>query len=482
MTNRLIIIGGGIAGLSAAYYATRNTQYSYITLLEADSRWGGKISTDRVHFDDGDFIIEGGPDTFLATKPWGVALCKELGIGDRLHGTNPKTKNTYVLHKNRLQPLPEGLAMMIPSDIPSVLRSRLISWPGKIRMGVDFLQPAKSLNGDESLGSFVSRRLGREAYENLIEPLMSGIYAGDGDQLSLASTFPYLRDLELKYGSLARGALEMRKKMPSTPGSRSAFLTPTTGLAEMVEALVETLAPTVDMRLNTRALELRTSHAAPGTWHVELENGETIEADSVILATPAPVSGKLLESLDPALSSVLESISYASTATASLAYRQSDLPRPLDGYGYVIPRREGRRALACTWTSTKFPHRAPDGYALIRVFVGRAGQDADMPRDEIELIALAREELQLTLGITADPLISRVFVWENAMPQYNLGHPDKLAKIESALAKHPGLALAGNGYRGIGIPDCINSGKVAVEKLIESRQVENSLSLESATH
>lgn len=483
---RLVIVGGGIAGLSAAYYAAITNHYSQITLLESDSRWGGKIITDRVGFEGGQLIIEGGPDTFLATKPWGVALCKELGLADRLHGTNPKTKNTYVLHKNRLQPLPEGLAMMIPSDIPSVLRSRLISWPGKIRMGFDFLQPARSPNGDESLGSFVSRRLGREAYENLIEPLMSGIYAGDGDQLSLSSTFPYLRDLELKYGSLARGALEMRKKMPATPGSRSAFLTPTTGLAEMVEKLVETLAPKVDMRLNTPVTRISNSEYSNleysnTRYSLELGDGSTLDAESVILATPAPVSGKLLGALDPVLASVLESISYVSTATVSLAYRQADLPRPLDGYGYVIPRREGRRALACTWTSTKFPHRAPEGCALIRVFVGRAGQDAGMPRDESALTNLAREELQLTLGITAEPLLSRVFVWENAMPQYNLGHPDKLAKIESALAKHPGLALAGNGYRGIGIPDCINSGKVAVEKLIESRQVENSLSLEATT-
>jgi protoporphyrinogen/coproporphyrinogen III oxidase len=265
---------------------------------------------------------------------------------------------------------------------------------------------------------------------------MSGIYAGDGDQLSLASTFPYLRDLELKYGSLARGALEMRKKMPATPGSRSAFLTPTTGLAEMVEKLVESLTACpelaegskVDMRLNTPVSRISNIEYSNTRYSLELGDGATLDADSVILATPAPISGKLLESLDPALASVLDSISYVSTATVSLAYRLGDVPRDLDGYGYVIPRREGRRALACTWTSTKFPHRAPEGYALIRVFVGRAGQDADMPRDEASLLALAREELQLTLGISAEPLLSRVFVWENAMPQYNLGHPAKLAK------------------------------------------------------
>jgi oxygen-dependent protoporphyrinogen oxidase len=250
-------------------------------------------------------------------------------------------------------------------------------------------------------------------------------------------------------------------------GSRSAYLTPTTGLAEIVEKLVETLVSKVDMRLNTSVSRISNNEYSNNRYSVELADGSTLEADAVILATPAYVSGKLLENTDPALAADLQSIPYASTATVTLAYRQSDLKRPLDGYGYVIPRREGRRALACTWTSTKFPHRAPDGYALIRIFVGRAGQDADMPRDESTLIELAREELQLTLGITADPLVSRVFVWEKAMPQYNLGHQDLLKRIDTALENHPGLALAGNGYRGIGIPDCIHSGELAVQKILE---------------
>jgi oxygen-dependent protoporphyrinogen oxidase len=366
--------------------------------------------------------------------------------------------------------------MMIPTNIPSILKSQLVSWPSKVRMGLDFLLPSHNGHHDESLGRFVSRRLGREAYENLIEPLMSGIYAGDGDQLSLRSTFPYLHDLEHKYGSLARGALKMRQQMASrgksTQGSRSAFLTPTTGLAEIVEALVENLLENgADLCLNTSVSHV-TRHES--LYHVELDSGETLEGDSVILATPAPISGSLLASFDPELASVLESIHYASTATVTLAYRQSDLTRPLDGYGYVIPRREGRRALACTWTSTKFPHRAPDDYALIRVFVGRAGQESDIPWDEAGLLDLAREELELTLGIAAEPLVDRVFIWENAMPQYNLGHPEKLAQIDAALEIHPGLALAGNGYRGIGIPDCIHSGELAVQKILEGRGLENS--------
>ena len=468
----IVIVGGGIAGLSAAYYAKKKTPYANLTVIESDSRWGGMITTDRVAFDNGQFIIEGGPDTFLATKPWGVALCKELGLGERLHGTNPNQKNTYILHRNKLEPLPDGLAMMIPTNVQAILKSHLVSWFGKARMGLDFIQPSKNINGDESLGMFVSRRLGREAYENLIEPLMSGIYAGDGDQLSLTSTFPYLRDLEIKYGSLARGAIQMRKQSngKSVQGSRSAFLTPTTGLAEIVEAIISFLETnSATLRLNTRASRISNINSR---YSVELESGEVLQADSVILATPAFISGTLLASFDPTLAYDLKSIPYASTATVSLAYRQNDLPRELDGYGYVIPRREGRKALACTWTSTKFPHRAPDGYALIRVFVGRAGQE--IPWNENDLLALATKELKLTLGITAEPLLHRVFMWENAMPQYNLGHPEILNRIDAALEKHPGLALAGNGYRGIGIPDCIHSGELAVNKILENRQVEDS--------
>ena len=467
----LIIVGGGIAGLSAAYYAQKNSAFTSITLLESSDRWGGKILTDRVDSEDGNFVVEGGPDTFLATRPYATALCGELGLSDRLHGTNLAQKNTYVLHRGRLLPLPDGLAMMIPTNVPAVLGSRLVSWPGKARMGMDFLLPSRNLNGDESLGAFVSRRLGREAYENLIEPLMSGIYAGDGDQLSLASTFPYLRDLELKYGSLARGALQMRRASAgrAVQGSRSAFLTPTTGLAEIVEALLVSLQDH-DLRLNTPVSQVR--RAARG-FEVQLGTGEVLHGDGLILATPAFVSASLLTQADAELASALARIPYVSTATVSLAFRTSDLPRPLDGYGYVIPRREGRQALACTWTSTKFPHRAPQGCALLRVFVGRAGQD--LPWTESELLSLARRELELTLGITASPLFHRVFMWEKAMPQYNLGHPGLLKTIESRLESHPRLALAGNGYRGIGIPDCIRSGELAVERVLAADQSEDRL-------
>lgn len=359
--------------------------------------------------------------------------------------------------------------MMIPTQFGPMIRTGLLSWPEKVRMGFDFFLPPRSMNGDESLGSFVSRRLGRAAYERLIEPLMSGIYAGDGDKLSLQSTFPYLRDLELKYGGLVKGALVTRQKMKQkgakAPGTRSAFLTPTSGLAEIVEKLVEKLSQGGAELLTQTSV--RKVAQLDGAFAVELESGETLHAEGVILATPAYVSADLVESIDQGLAAEMRAIPYVSTATVSLAYPISALSRPLDGYGYVIPRCEGRKALACTWTSTKFPHRAPEGYALLRVFIGRAGQEDEMPEDEAGLLALAQEELRLTLGIHVEPILAKVYYWDRAMPQYNLGHPERLARIDIAIKQYPGLEIAGNGYRGIGIPDCVHSGEIAAEKIVE---------------
>jgi oxygen-dependent protoporphyrinogen oxidase len=465
----VIIIGGGISGLSSAHYllskGCEKGLEARISVIEASESWGGKIRTERVR----GFVIEGGPDTFLATKPWGVRLCRELGIESRLQSTNPLQKNTFVLHKGRLEPLPDGLTMMVPTRFGPVIRSSLLSWPAKARMGMDFLLPAKPLDGDESLGDFVSRRLGRTAYERLIEPLMSGIYAGDGDKLSLKATFPYLRELELNYGGLVKGALATRKILSKNgkmaQGSRSAFLTPTTGLQEIIDALVGSLTSQgVSLRLSSEAISIS---SAPDGYRVELNTGENIEAKQVILATPAYKAGQLLKNLNPGLAADLEAIPYVSTATVSLAFRADDLPRPLNGYGYIIPRREGRRALACTWTSSKFPHRAPSGSALLRVFFGRAGEEGYLPKSQETLLEMAREELRDTLSVRAEPLITRVFYWERAMPQYNLGHLERVQRIEREIERLGGLALAGNGYHGIGIPDCIRSGEAAANQLIE---------------
>jgi len=482
----VIVVGGGIAGLAAGYYlqknaAARGVELS-LTLLEAGDAWGGKIATERV---DG-FVIEGGPDSFLATKPWGVALCRELGLEERLHGTNPLQKTTYVLHRGRLHPLPEGLPLMIPTSFGAVMRTGLLSWPARARMRLDYLLPPRRREDDESLGAFVSRRLGRPAYERLVAPLLSAIYAGDGDMLSLQATFPYLRELELRHGGLLKGAPAARRELASAgrgenggpePSSRSLCLTPTTGLAEIVEALVERLEQGgANLRLAAPVRRLLLAEVATATparqklrqrqYLAVLENNETLRADGLILASPAYISGELLAGIDTAISAELAAIEYVSAATVSLAYLQEDLPRPLDGYGYVIPRHEGRRALACSWTSTKFPHRAPEGYALLRVFIGRAGQEGQISWDKPDLLEIARQELGETLGIHAEPALARTFIWDRAIPQYNLGHPERLARIHAALERWPNLALAGNGYTGIGIPDCIRSGEEAAERML----------------
>jgi len=461
--NSIAIIGGGIAGLAAAHRLTRLVPDASITLIEAEDRLGGKIVTDRA----AGFVIEGGPDTFLSLKPRGLGLCRELGLETRLHGTNETIRRTYVMRGGRLYELPEGLTGLIPSRFGPMAKTGLISPLGKLRMGLDYLIPPRAANGDESLASFVERRLGRELYDRLIEPLMSGIYAGDGEQLSLAATFPQLRQTELEHGGLIRGMLAAKKTTPAPkPGAKkwAAFLTPTTGLAEIVEALAQRLGA-VDVRLGTRVACVE---SMPPGFAVRLERGESITADSIIFATPSFATADLIADLDSRLATALRGIPYVSTATVSAAYPLADIPRPLDGYGYIIPRTENRAILACTWTSTKFPHRAPEGYGLIRAFVGRAGQEDVVNGSDDDLLALVRDELRRTLGITAAPMLSRVFRWPKAMPQYMLGHTSRLALIDERLASHPGLFAAGNAYRGIGIPDCIASGEQAAEGAVKT--------------
>lgn len=484
---RVIIVGGGIAGLAAAYRLKHSAPEVQITLIESDDRLGGKIVTERV----AGFVIEGGPDTFLSYKPRGLGLCRDLGIENRLHGTNEKIRRTYVMRQGKLYDLPEGLTGLIPSRFGPLAKSRLISPWGKLRMGLDYFIPPKSLNGDESLAQFVERRLGRELYDRMIEPLMSGIYAGDGEQLSLGATFPQLRQTELEHGSLVKGMLAAKKKTQRSNGipkpsqaqkKWAAFITPETGLAEIVEALQGQLKD-VEVRLGTRVNRIEPSSptllpegekgALPlpcrerAGVRVDLETGETLEADAVILATPAYVTAQLVGDLDPDMTAALRGIPYASTITLSVAYPLSDIPKPLNGYGYIIPRAEGRSILACTWTSTKFPHRAPEGYGLIRAFIGRAGDDAVLNRTDDELLQMVRAELRDVLGITAEPQLYRIFRWPQAMPQYTLGHLDRIAVIDRRLAEHPGLYVAGNAYRGIGLPDCIASGEAAADKALQ---------------
>jgi protoporphyrinogen/coproporphyrinogen III oxidase len=460
---RVVIVGGGIAGLAAAHRLARETRGAAVTLIESETRLGGKILTERV----GGFVLEGGPDSFLSAKPRGLGLCRELGLADRLLGTNEKLRRTYVLRGGQLYDLPEGLSGLVPSRLGPIARSGLLSPWGKLRMAGEYLVPPRPEDGDESVAAFVQRRLGLEAYERLIEPLLSGIYAGDGAELSLAATFPQLRQTELASGGLIKGMLAARRSAPA-PGKAGtaaraaklpAFLTAPTGLAEIVEALEARLTGVEILRgVSVTGLE----RAAPG-YRLSLSNGETRAAEAVIFATPAYVSADLLGPLDMLLAVALRGIPYISTATVYLAYPQADLARPLDGYGYIIPRAEGRPILACTWTSSKFAGRAPEGFGLIRVFIGRAGQPDVLERDDAALVALAAAELEGTLGIRAAPAFQRVFRWPRAMPQYTLGHLERVAAIDERLAALPGLYVAGNAYRGVGLPDCIASGEAAAQ-------------------
>jgi oxygen-dependent protoporphyrinogen oxidase len=466
--SRVVVVGGGIAGLAAAHALTRPADPPRVTLLERDPRFGGKILTERVD----DFIIEGGPDSFLAAKPRGVGLAGELGLGPQLHGPTPRRHRAFVLSRNRLHPLPEGLSGLVPTRLGPLVRGGLLSLPGKARLAGDLVLPARAASEDESLASFVRRRLGRDAYDRLIEPLMAGIYAGDGERLSLAATFPQLRSAELAHGSLIRGVLASRPAATPPRPDRPAFLTPAGGVAGLVNALVACLATAgVELRPNTAALAIRRARGAVDAgYEVELSTGERLAADAVILATPAYAGGALLRELDPALAGELLGIPHGSTVIVNLAYRRSQVAHPLDGHGYVIPRVEGRPALAATWVSQKWEGRAPAGYALLRVFLGRFGQDELLGRSDAELIALARAELGETIGAGGEPALARVQRWPWGMPQYVLGHLDRLERIESGVRRHPGLAVAGNAYRGVGLPDVIASGEAAAAAILTHLQ------------
>ncbi|NQS92395.1 MAG: protoporphyrinogen oxidase [Chloroflexi bacterium] len=475
---KIAIIGGGIAGLAAAHYLEKkadesNTQVE-ITVFEAADYWGGKIKT----VVEDSFVIEGGPDAYLITKPWMRNLCRELGIDQGLHGTSQEHTETFILHKGELISIPTGLTMTIPTEFGPLLKTKLLSIPEKARMGLDFAIPPRKSNIDESLAGFITRRLGRAAYENLVGPLLSGIYAGDGDRLSLQSTFPNFRDMEIEHGGLIKGAVALKLKRAvgsrkrnngSNSGiSRSIFETHKGGLSLIIETLVKSLNNRgVKMFLSSSVAQIKSRETG---YAIHQENGLTTDFDAVVVAVPSYVAAELLPDVSDDLANELGRVEYVTTATVSLAYKKMDLPE-LKGYGYIIPQYEKSKALACTWTSTKWVERAPEDYALLRVFVGRI-QDAErLPEDKNELIQIAKDEIRQTMGIEHNPVRSWVFRWEKAMPQYNLGHPERLERIEKILKDQPNIALAGNGYYGIGLPDCIKSGIKAADKLLQFEKV-----------
>jgi oxygen-dependent protoporphyrinogen oxidase len=452
---KVVVVGGGIAGLAAARRLETLLPEAEVVLVEQEPRLGGKLLTERV---DG-FLVEGAPDSFLSRKERGVQLCEELGLGDELFGRRAENARSYVRRATELHPLPEGLTGVIPTNLDALAGSALLSPEGRERLAAEVdLAPAPP-GGDESIAAFVSRRLGREAYEQLVEPLMTGIYGGDGEQLSVEATFPNLRRFELEHGSLLRGLAVESGGDSGYP----AFLSLRGGMDRLVIALTNSLERT-HVFAGTSATSVR---GLPGQYAVDV--GHIVEADGVVIAAPAFATSKLLFELNPELAELLAGIPYASSAIVTIAYRREDVPHPLDGFGYVVPSAEGSDVLACTWTSSKWEGRAPEGFALFRVYAGRfGGRDVTRLSDD-RLVELARDEVRV-LGISGqlEPALTRIHRWPQAMPQYVLGHPERLGQIESALTRHPGLALAGAAYHGVGIPDCIRSGEQAAQAMAES--------------
>ncbi len=463
---RLVVIGGGIAGLSAAHRAVEHArergQGIALTLLEAGDRLGGIVQTERR---DG-FLVESGPDSFISEKPWALALCRRIGLEDRLVRTDDRFRTAFVAFGGRLHPLPDGFQLLAPTRLASLLRSSLFSWGGKLRMAMDLVLP-RGGNSDESLGAFVRRRLGREALERVAQPLIGGIYTADPDSLSLAATMPRFLEMEREHRSVILALRRAARRAPApaaeASGARwSLFVTFEDGMEELVLALARRLPPgAVRLKEPVTALERRGAG-----WRVATAAGTTVDADGVILATEAYQAARLLRHADPALGHLLEDIPYASSATVTLAYRRDAIRHPLDGFGFVVPQVERRPVIAGTFSSVKYPGRAPEGHVLLRVFVGGALNEAAAAADDAALVAAARGELATLLGAAGEPLFTRVSRYVKAMPQYQVGHLARVEAIEAAARRLPALALAGGAYRGVGIADCVHSGEEAAERLL----------------
>jgi protoporphyrinogen/coproporphyrinogen III oxidase len=452
----IAVVGGGLAGLAAAQVLARRGRP--FVLLEATDRWGGVLRTVR---EDG-FLFEAGPDAMLTTKPDGLALLRELGLESRIVPTNPRQRTVYVARAGRLHAMPEGMLLGVPSRMGPVWRSGLFSLAGKLRLAWEPFVPRRTGAGDESIASFVRRRLGREAWERLGDPLLGGIHAGDTDRLSMEATFPRLVEQERTHGSLVR-ALRAASRSAGSGGSdaggggSSAFVSLAGGVSELVDALVARLPPDA-LRVSTPVVSM---HPAAGGWRVETSgsgaasgSSQTLQAGAVIVALPAPRAAAMLREVDAALAEELAGIRFVSTAIVLLGYAREQVAHPLDGYGLIVPRAEGRRVTAAGFFSTKFPGRAPEGLVSLRVFLGSAHDPVTDESDET-LVSTAVRDLEPYLGLRGAPVYRRVCRWPSSTPQMELGHRERVARIESRLRGLPGLLLTGAGLRGTGMPDTI---------------------------
>jgi protoporphyrinogen/coproporphyrinogen III oxidase len=455
------IIGGGIAGLATAYELSRRGVP--FVLLERASRAGGVILSEEIH----GFVVDGGPDALLIQKPDGIRLCEELGIGGRLVATK-LPRLAYIQRAGRLHPLPAASVLGIPTRIGPFVRTRLFSWPGKARMGAELFVPPRRDDRDESIGSFMTRRFGREASTYLAEPLLAGIHAGDVDRLSVRALFPRFVEAERKYGSLLRAFRPKpgtRNPKPETqgPSAEGAFKSLPGGLSELVRALVAAL-PTGSICLDAEVA--RVSGAGP--FDIERGDGSRLQARALVLATPAYVTSSLTKDFDADLSRACGEIPYASAATVALAFHRAAIAHPLNGSGFVVPRVERTGIMAGSWLSSKWPHRAPDDdHVLLRTFIGGARDPEALQLSDEELVSRSLAALRPLLAIGGAPLFTRIYRWPRANAQHEVGHLDRVAAIERAAARHPGLFVTGSGFRGTGIPDCVADGRATAKQAVE---------------
>lgn len=456
---RVLVVGGGITGLAAAQrLAAADVPFA---LIDREPRLGGKIVTEHV---DG-FLVEGGPDCFLGSKPGGVAMARALGIDGLLHGTDPAHRGTSIKRGGRLHPLPEGITGLVPSRLGPLLTTPLLSPAGRIRAGLEMFVPRHG-DGEESIAQFASRRFGREAYRWVMEPLLSGVYAGDGDRLSLPATFPQLLHAEREGGGILRSAWRGRRARAAATAlsPRVGFLSLPGGLEQLVRSITARL-PADAIYLGVGAREVSRD---AGGFRVRLDDDRILEAEQVILATPAFASASLVADLSPALALELSQIPFVSPVTVSLAYPDGSRVAPFSGSGYVCPRAEGGPVVAVTFASNKFRGRAPAGSVLIRVFLGRSGDEGWVHESDAVLIGEAAREISRVSGAAADPTWARVFRWPRGLPQYVIGHLSRVDRIAGLARGVPGLHLAGASYRGVGIPDCIASGWSAADQVLHA--------------
>jgi oxygen-dependent protoporphyrinogen oxidase len=459
--SQVIIVGGGIAGLSTAFELHRRG--ISFTLLEAGGRAGGVILSEQIDR----FTIDAGPDSLLVQKPDGIRLCAELGLKEHLVATK-RPRLAYIQRDGRLHPLPAASVLGIPTKWGPFIRTPLFSWPGKLRMGMELGIARRAGDDDESIGAFMERRFGTEAKEYLAEPLLAGIHAGDVDRLSLRALFPRFREVERTHGSLLRGFRKEPLKRAPPPDAAGlpdgddggVFRSLTGGLSGLIDALVRSL-PAESIWLRTPATSL--SHN--GTGYRVASGAGALSAESVVLASPAFATARIVRAVNPTLAELCEQVPYASTATVALAFPRSAVAHPLNGSGFVVPRVERTGILAASWLSSKWPGRAPDDRVLMRTFVGGARDPKGFELEDRQLVALSIKALRPLLGISGEPLFTRVYRWERASAQHEVGHIGRLARIEDALARHPGLFITGSGFRGVGIPDCVADGRATASKV-----------------